>query len=163
MRERGAVGAKVRSAWSLFLAGAALVACSSSTSGSGGGGSEAGPAFANQFCSKYTTCNMTLPANCSGSFAAIVTSSTCKSDLLGMSCADMASTTFPPWWDSCFPPCTGTSRTCNPDSTITGCSGGYELTDSCGGVCAANGLTYTGTCGTSYNGSTSVEPQCWCK
>jgi hypothetical protein len=130
------------------------VACSSSSSGGGD--------FATQFCSKVSSCGGAI-AMCQADFSAVVVSPSCQDMLANVSCADLSAATPPAWWTSCFAPCSASSQpTCNGDGTVTTCSEGSTLVLECTGVCSALSLTYTGTCGTSYNGQTSATAKCWC-
>lgn len=150
-----------------ILVSAALFApllggCSSSTNGSNGSG--AGAQFAAQACTKFAGCNVSV-ANCNAVFAAIVLSQSCESTLLNASCADLGASPVPAALAACFPACSGMTSKCNPDETITVCSGTNQYEYTCSGICASTSTTFTGTCGTSYNGqaSSNGQPKCWCQ
>jgi hypothetical protein len=137
--------------------------CSSSSGGSGGNGS--GSTFAAQLCMKEMACGTTPPTNCTAVFSAVVLSSSCQSQILNASCADLTAATVPASLSACLPACSNMTDTCSSDGTITTCTGSYQLVLSCSGVCSANSKTYSGTCGSSYMGqmSTNGSDQCWCQ
>jgi len=144
----------------VILFAASALACSSGSSG--GGGATSAAAAASQFCATATSCGQTV-SMCQGLFSALLLSESCQQDLENVTCAQLAAPSPPAWWSSCFPPCTGSGSTCNGDSTITICSDDATLLVDCSGVCAAESLTYTGTCATSYGSQTSTTPKCWCQ
>lgn len=146
-----------------LLAGGALAGCSSATTGPAAT-SGAGSKFAAQVCAKLSSCSITV-TNCEGAFAALVLSSSCQGSMLNATCADLNASPIPASLASCFPSCTGTTGTCNPDQTITVCTGTNQYEYSCSGLCAASSTAYTGTCATTFNGQTSSngQPKCWCK
>lgn len=127
---------------------------------SGGGGGSSG-SFATQFCAKVSSCGQSLPL-CQGAFSALVLSSSCQQMLDGLTCTDLSAPTPPAWFSSCFPSCSTMSSACNGDGTITECDGTFQYVYECTGICTAESLTYTGTCGTSYAGNTSTTAKCWC-
>jgi hypothetical protein len=148
--------ARVLGAMACAAMACATLACSSS---SGGGGS-----FAQQFCSKLSSCNVSV-MNCEASASAIVLSSSCQSTVLSASCTDLTTSPVPASLASCFPPCTNTgAQTCNGDGTITVCNSGNAYKYECTGVCSTESKSYTGTCSATYMGQTAPNGQtCWCQ
>lgn len=151
----------------LVLASVALFACSDALNpkdNAGSAGSTAaspdgvGTAFGTSLCQRFSDCAL---STCDASeIAPIILSKDCQSSLLSVACADLQATV-----QGCLPPCSpaGTA-TCNTNGTLTECTtSGFNQTVSCAGVCAVKGMTYSGTCGLTFNKMTSHVAACWCQ
>ncbi len=64
---------------------------------------------------------------------------------------------------ACFPACETESASCDGNQ-LTVCTGLRTMVLICEGVCKAQGGTYSGTCGSSYDGRQSQTGRdvCWC-
>jgi hypothetical protein len=89
----------------------------------------------------------------------------CIAGLGTASCADLLGTS--PSLSSCFPSCTTPGSThCNGDGSLTTCgSGGEQYVLDCAAACKNEGSTWTGVCGSSYQGipSKTGKDQCFCQ
>ncbi len=142
---------------------------SSSTSSSGAtapAGRNLVPIDTTVLCPKLVDeCAQPLTApGCKKQYGSLRVTATCAAAIKTANCTDLGSTSSAVS-ASCFPPCTGTLATCNADGTITLCTdtGASQVAD-CTASCIAEGYSiWTGTCGTTYEGQTSAQAQCWCK
>jgi hypothetical protein len=148
----------------------ATVACSSS--------SKSTPLVAldaQAFCNKdVTTCGDTSTGTvdeCQANAALLRVTQSCAALINGATCDDLLNPTSS-FANTCFPPCKTPGNTCDVDGkTITDCEGdssdggtstSRSIIIDCAAGCQSQSLTYTGTCGTSFDGQTSDTPQCWC-
>jgi hypothetical protein len=149
---------------------ALCVGCSSSAQGGGSSGSDegaslgAGSQFASMLCANIAACDITV-ADCQAVYEAVVLSPTCQTTFLQASCGDLSSTTTPPDLLPCLPACTITDvDSCNGNGTLTACANDQQITLTCPGACAVKGLTFTGTCSSTYMGAVAANgEQCWCQ
>jgi len=152
----------------LFFTALLIAACGGSTAGTGGGGSSGVAVDADALCNKYVTdchqATITLD-DCKKTYVAVRVSQSCADAIKNATCTDLTSATSSTL-DTCFPTCTTSgSQTCNGDGTVTTCSSStHTYVFDCASLCSSvlNG-TYTGTCGTTFEGQTSEKPKCWCK
>lgn len=91
----------------------------------------------------------------------------CLQAIASAPCAEHAAL-MPSYQAGCFPPCNAAESpaTCGPNDTLTRCVEDLgTVVYRCGPVCEINGASYTGTCGTEYQGQTSDtgEDVCWCE
>jgi hypothetical protein len=149
--------------------GALAVGCSSSSS--------SGPSFtfldAQTFCNQYVnTCkggNGETVDQCLQTARALRVSQACADAMKNASCNDLTSSTAP-LNDTCFPKCNKASTaTCESDQqALDSCNADgrtqvFDCKQSCAATSTTSGMPfYSGTCGTSYQGKTSTQPQCWC-
>jgi hypothetical protein len=133
---------------------------------------------AQAFCTKdITTCGDTTSGTidqCVANVSLVRVSTTCASLIDNATCDDLLTETST-FEMTCFPQCAALGDTCNVDGkTITVCeaetpdggvgeSGSRSLVLDCAAACTQQNLTYSGTCGTSFDGQTSDNPQCWCQ
>lgn len=117
-----------------------------------------------KFCKLFVTdCKLsgtlTVP-ECVSSYRASRFTVACVDEVAAMSgCADFDE----PFLTACFPSCSVLGATCNGDGTVTQCrENKREYTIDCQGSCAARAQTWTGECGTAYEGQSAEEPKCWC-
>ena len=152
------------------IAGVLLIACSSSTSGSGGGGNRAS-LDAGALCDKLINeCKQAItPAQCDLVLSVVRVTPECATKINASSC-EALNASLNGQDDECFPACTTPGgQTCNGDGTITTCSSSSRtLILDCAATCqkATNPpKTFSGTCGTSFNGQQSGdgEEKCWCQ
>lgn len=102
--------------------------------------------------------------SCLKSFAALRVTAACLDGIAKSTCADLTSSSGTVL-ATCFPPCNGADATCNTDGTLTFCSaaGTTQVAD-CQASCVGEGFeTWTGTCGTTFEGQVAERAQCWCK
>lgn len=136
--------------WIAISALAYGVGCGGSVLGSGGDDSGTGGdggSFGEQLCAKQASGGHSI-ANCQEGLEAIVLSPSCQQMVLSAPCSAWTGPTLPADLQSCLPPCSSTTNTCNGDR-ITGCAGGVQFTADCLGVCEAESKMYTGTCASS--------------
>ena len=104
-------------------------------------------------------------ADCLLGFKPTKFTQTCVAALSASTCADIVGN-FPAY-SACFPSCGSPgSAKCNGDGTLTGCGkGGETFVFDCARLCETQKLTFSGTCGSSFNGQPSKtgQDQCWCK
>jgi hypothetical protein len=146
----------------------AFVACGGSTEGGGGGGSGSAPARqaldATAFCNRLIDeCkdNSATHAECEKRFSEVRVSPDCVNKFATTVCFDIVKP-----GGLCFPSCSGTSRTCNGDATVTTCTtDGRLVTFDCATVCRGLGAKYSGICSETYIAQTSEDglPRCWCE
>lgn len=162
MSMKSVVGAAVLvlTAWGFVATG-----CSSS---SNSGGNAAGNV--SSLCQRFVYCGkkdgtgaLETQASCEAALKGWVMQAGCLEAYQGATCADVIASPSPASLKSaCFQACATT--TCSADqSEITSCTTSGGMTFTCADLCARNGQTYIGICGTSANGQTSTSPQCWCK
>lgn len=157
--------------------GAVFLACSSA---SGGGAPESPADAVSAICSKFVACgtadNTTgtpyTQSSCVSDFTGWVPPSGCADAIDSASCGTINGGAGSSTQAICFPTCPAVgSATCN-GNTITLCVGdsdagatsGTSVVEDCAATCGANGQTYTGVCGASYQGQASASGQdtCWC-
>lgn len=116
-------------------------------------------------CDHLASCTNQAFAKCTGTCNLFMLSATCSDAIRAASCEDSAKPP-PALVAACATPtCDGDSATCNADGTIDLCVVGVNTRRYCAGACQDSGLSYTGTCGTSYHGrsSTTGLAVCWCE
>jgi hypothetical protein len=125
---------------------------------------------ADAFCNKIvTTCKDTSLslAACKKNYAAIRVSQACAAALPSADCAALTGAGSATR-KACFPSCTSIGATaCNTDGTLSICEqrsiGGVQFFYDCADSCASLAMTYTGTCGLTFEAQASTQAQCWCK
>lgn len=156
---------------SVFGLAVAVVACSSSSK------SAALVALdAQSFCNKdVTTCGDTSIGTldeCTANIALLRFTQACANLVSSATCDDLLNPSSS-FTSTCFPSCKTPGYSCDVDGkTISDCegdtadgggsSGSRNVFIDCAAGCQAQGLTYTGQCGTSYNGQSADHDQCWC-
>jgi hypothetical protein len=146
--------------------GASSSTGSSGATGSSGTASGLRALDAPKLCARMIDeCGQALSSpDCIATFGSLRVTAACIDAIASASCADLAATSSPVL-STCFPPCTGTLATCNADGTLTYCTlAGTSQVADCHAACLADGYTsWSGTCGTTFEGQTSERAQCWCK
>jgi hypothetical protein len=147
--------------------GASASSSSSSSSGDAAAVTAREPIAAAALCRRLVgECNDTTVTvdSCVRSFGAVLVTRACAEGLAAATCRDLT-TTGSPVLERCFPRCSGALAACNGDGTITTCTaGGTTNVLDCQAACEIDGSrSYSGTCGTSYQGQSSDRPQCWCR
>jgi hypothetical protein len=121
---------------------------------------------ATAFCSRLINeCQQAIldMTTCVRTYGALRVTPTCRAALASGTCAELNSSTSR-ITQICFPPCNGVLANCNADGTISLCNAdGTTRVADCQATCAADGRTWTKTCGMSFEGQISASPQCWCK
>lgn len=133
---------------------------------SAGCGSSSKDATLDEACARMAECRADVTvADCVEVFDAAVTPTDCFNQMRDAPCEDHQQPTA--YRETCFPTCFAPSQQCVND-TLLACIdwGGGEYRQallSCEGICADDGLNYTGTCGLdSPGGEHSDEDVCWC-
>jgi hypothetical protein len=153
----------------VLVLAALLGACSSSSSSSPSYTFLDAQGFCNQYVNNCHLGNGETVDQCLQTASALRVSQACADAMKNASCNDLSSDTAP-LNDTCFPKCDkSNTSTCESDGkALDSCntSGRTQVFD-CDKSCAATGPTsgapfFTQTCGTSYQGQTSPQPQCWC-
>lgn len=139
---------------------------SSSTTSSGSSATGRSAIDTSKLCNRLLgECQQSFTmAACVKLYGSLRVTASCLSAIDTASCADLLSTTSSVS-TTCFPPCTGALATCNADGTITFCtdSGSTQVAD-CASSCAAEGWSsWSGECGTTYQGQVVARAQCWCR
>jgi hypothetical protein len=148
----------------LGFAALSIVACGGSTEG----GAEAPPvrqsldavAFCNRLIDDCKD-NSATHAECEKRFSEVRVSQECVKGFATTACFDIVKP-----GGLCFPACSGTSRTCNGDATVTTCTtDGRLVTFDCATVCTGLKAKYSGVCSATYIAQTSEDglPRCWCE
>ncbi len=135
----------------------------SSSGGGDGGGRQA--IDSEKLCTRLVNdCKQpTTPSDCQKQYAAVLVTPACADALANGTCDDLTSSTSSVV-ATCFPPCSGALAECNGDGTINVCTAdGTTTVLDCQGYCKAQGGTYSGTCGQSFDAQVSESPQCWCQ
>lgn len=153
----------------------ALVMCepypgTGGSSSSGGGSGEGGTSLlsidAQKLCTRLIgECKQAITnPECVKRFGVLRITPRCGALIDGASCADLGSTTSTVT-ATCFPPCSGQLARCNGDGTITLCTAdGKQETVDCAASCISDGYaSWTGECGTTYQGQAAAQAQCWCR
>lgn len=113
-------------------------------------------------CDKMVSCGQFSTVDeCELALGTMQLSSPCLKAMNSASCADHA-LAEPSYWAVCWDQCSVEAQHCSGD-TMQYCDGTWELIFRCEGVCATGDGTYSGVCGTSYNGQTSETDVCWCE
>lgn len=103
---------------------------------------------------------------CLANYLPLRVSSACASAVATASCTDLADPSSA-ISQSCFPTCdaTSTPATCHADGTITLCTTSATThVNDCKQSCVSDGYTsWTGSCGTTFDGQTADQSQCWCQ
>ena len=131
-----------------------VAACSSSSSHS-----NLAKVDAKSYCElAVTQCGVQsgTESDCESQVSALLVSPACQTGLDKATCDDLNDNTS--LEDTCFPKCTNAGvKHCN-GSYLTECDDDSRTVNiDCAGACATASLTFTGTCGTSYQGQTSDE------
>ena len=163
---------------SVALVGALLGfgACTTTTTGTGTGtgtGTARVALDGEALCDRYVnTCGgAEVPYNeCVDTYTLLRVAPACVDAMNALTCEELLSDSESSADAVCSPPCsTEGSQSCNGDGTISMCvrsksSGDLRtLTVDCSALCAANTLTFSGICGTTYEGVTDEKQKCWCK
>ncbi|MFO0735815.1 MAG: hypothetical protein U0270_08045 [Labilithrix sp.] len=161
-----------RLGWAVAVATIMMACSSSDDSGGTSSGGATGPdptgstkdyvqPDANKVCT-LLTCPSSSPQTttqdeCLKTYTAARIPPSCKDGLESATCDSPASVV-----SDCFPSCTGTESSCD-GRNVTTCANGRQYTFECGGVCATQNKTWTGTCGLTYGGVTAQTVKCWCQ
>lgn len=153
----------------------ALVACgggseSSDDPGAAGSGPATGPTKdyvaidAEKFCQTLAGCTSTTSsevADCVKTYEAVRVAPECKTKIDALACDSIASMSA-----DCFPTCEVAELSKCDGPHITTCRvsalGTMRYTLECGGVCASQGATWSGTCSDHYGSQQAITEKCWC-
>ncbi|MFI5301108.1 MAG: hypothetical protein ACHREM_23740 [Polyangiales bacterium] len=125
-------------------------------------------------CAKAVSCglletngNPYTQSDCLAQYNGWIPALNCAADYSAASCDDVLGTGSgaASLNSICFPSCATSSGSVCSGVDITECTtSGVSLTFTCAGKCAQQSRTFVGTCGTTYNGTTSPsgESICWC-
>ncbi len=143
---------------SLLFAALGVAACSSSSNHA-----SLTRVDAKSLCDLVTQCGASTSLDdCEASIGALLVSDSCQSGLDKATCSDLDDNAA--LEETCFPKCTSPGTTHCNGSYATQCNdSGRTYNVDCAAACTASSMTYTGTCGSSYQGLTSDKDQCWCK
>lgn len=160
---------------------ALLIACDPISDASSDGGAEAStgvtgsaasalvPIGADALCKHLINdCQQVFDSQsaCLANYLPLRVSSACASSVATAACTDLADPSSA-ISQTCFPTCdaTTTPATCHADGTITICTTAATLhVNDCKQSCVSDGYTsWTGSCGTTFDGQTADTSQCWCQ
>jgi hypothetical protein len=149
--------------------GALAVACSSSSSSTASYTTLDAQTFCNQYVNTCKGGGGETVDQCLQTARALRVSQACADAMKNATCSDLTNDNAP-LNDTCFPKCDKpNTATCEGDGqALDSCnSSGRAQVFDCKQSCAATATTsgqpfFSGTCGTSYQGQTSSQPQCWC-
>jgi len=123
-----------------------------------------------RFCNRLIACgaldkngNPYNSATCEEVYGTLLLPSGCPSAVESATCNDINNPNSQPYF-VCFPVCSVTK--CGVDGeSLDLCRSGFLYTYDCNAECALSGKSYTGFCGTSYQGqmTSTGEPDCWCQ
>ena len=126
-----------------------------------------------RYCARQAACGIkdgsgqpSTQASCEAQLAGFVPPAGCADAAEAEACADWGTGgVSSPIVLACTPPCQTSS--CSSDQTLwtycAGGPGGQGWTYSCDWECSNVKQTFSGVCGTSFNGKTVAAPQCWCQ
>lgn len=99
-------------------------------------------------------------AECVSTYELVRVSEACLERAEAATCDDIADVR-----SYCFPPCAGGKGSCNDDGSLTTCANGATVTLDCEAGCAAQGMSYSGSCGleSPITGESSTTNDCWCQ
>jgi hypothetical protein len=126
-------------------------------------GGEGGVTAKTPACQALADCGLSV-TDCDKVFGALVLTKDCENAMLAASCAEHKKTT-PAYMGTCFPPCTGSDAQCAADQkSVSKCQDAKTMNLDCTGVCATQGLKFSGKCATTIGGQTSStgDDVCWC-
>lgn len=112
-------------------------------------------------CTILVDCKVKTQAVCAKEWAVLELTSECVEAMGAVDCQEHSSPS-PSYLDTCFLPCSGESVECRGGKLMT-CIKNRMMVIRCAAGCLAEGASYTGTCGLTYQGRVSKTPACWCE
>jgi hypothetical protein len=121
-----------------------------------------------RFCQKSRQCTPELTeAECNKACTGIQLSSACIDQIVATDCTELAKdlSENPSYADACFPTCTNEGQVTCSGAWASMCNEGREVTLSCAYACSQSGMTFSGTCGPTYQAQTCSNGGdcCWCQ